>query len=202
MGQYYTSIEVLLSHGEDISHTDRDGLNLIYCAAHSTNAETMPCILKQLTPVADGVASEDNSGRNALHHLLVNLPSIQGVRLLVCKGFDINGPDRDENTPLAVYLSYRWVVNEQIFWLLLSSGSDVFAINHRGLAFLHILSNWLHPDIEVLKAMMEYNIDLTAKDRDGKTLLHHSVPLAVPLQKRFCHFFSIKRGFAVKTKIL
>ena len=70
------------------------------------------------------------------------------------------------------------------------------------LAFLHILSNWLHPDIEVLKAMMEYNIDLTAKDRDGKTLLHHSVPLAVPLQKRFCHFFSIKRGFAVKTKIL
>jgi ankyrin repeat protein len=174
-GKYYSSVEVLLSHGADISHTDRDGLNLFHCAAHSTNVETMSCILEAAdTSCSDVAASVDNSGRNALHHLLVNLPDIEGVRLLVRKGVDVNGRDSDGNTPLAAYLSNRWVVDAQICRLLLSSGSDAFAINHQGLALPHIFSSWIHPKIEVLKAMMDYSIDLAAKDRDGRTILHYS----------------------------
>jgi ankyrin repeat protein len=174
-GKDFTSVEVLLNHGVDISHSDRDGLNSLHWAAYSTNVETMSRILEAADrSCSDVAASVDNSGRNALHHLLVNLPNIKGVQLLVDKGVDVNGRDIDGNTPLAAYLSNRWIVDEQICRLLLSRGSDVSAINHQGLALPHIFSSWLHPNIEVLKAMVEYSIDLTAKDRDGRTLLHHS----------------------------
>jgi ankyrin repeat protein len=174
-GKDFTSVEVLLSHGADISHSDRDGLNSLHWAAHSTNVETMSRILEAAgTSCSDVAPSVDNSGRNALHHLLVNLPNIKGVQLLVDKGVDVNGRDIDGNTPLAAYLSNRWIVDEQICRLLLLRGSDVLAINHQGLALPHIFSSWLHPNIEVLMAMMDYSIDLTAKDRDERTLLHHS----------------------------
>jgi hypothetical protein len=42
------------------------------------------------------------------------------------------------------------------------------------LALLYIFSSWLHPNIKVLKAMIDYSIDLTVKDRDRRTLLYHS----------------------------
>jgi ankyrin repeat protein len=105
-GKDYSSVEVLLSHSVDISHTDRDGLNSLHCAVLSTNVETISCILETAnTSYSDIAASVDISSRNILHHLLVNLPDIKGVQLLVDKAVDVNGRDIDRNMPLAVYLS-------------------------------------------------------------------------------------------------
>ena len=171
----YTSVEVLLSHGADISHTDRNGLNSLHWAAYSTDAETMSRILEAAnTNCLKVAASVDKGGRNALHHLLGNCPDIEAVRLLVRNGVDLNGRDSDGNTPLAAYLNSSWAVNDQICMLLLSEGSDTTAVNDHGLALAHLFSKCLPPNITVLEALMEFGVNLAATDREGRTVLHHS----------------------------
>jgi ankyrin repeat protein len=77
-GQDYNSVEVLLSYGADILHTDRDGLNSLHWAARSTNMETMSRILEAAnTNCLDMYASVDRDRKNALHFLLDNGPNIK-----------------------------------------------------------------------------------------------------------------------------
>jgi ankyrin repeat protein len=102
----YNSVEVLLSNGADIARADCDGLNSLHAAACSTNVETMSHILEVAnTNCLSRAASVDKGGRNALHHLLDNLPDTEGVRLLVRNGTELNRRDNDGNTPLASYIS-------------------------------------------------------------------------------------------------
>jgi hypothetical protein len=37
-----------------------------------------------------------------------------------------------------------------------------------------MFSSWLYPKIEVLKAIIDYSIDLATKNRDRRTILHYS----------------------------
>lgn len=168
-------MEVLLSHGADISHTDHNGLNSIHWAAHSTNVETMPRILEAADiNCPDIYASVDRDGWNALHHLLVNYPNIEGVRLLVNHGVDLSGRDSEGITPLAAYLSSPWAVDDQICRLLLSRGLDTSTINDQGLALSYLFSKCLRPSIAVLEVLMEFGVNLAATDRERRTLLHHN----------------------------
>ena len=174
-GQDYNSVEVLLSYGADILHTDRDGLNSLHWAARSTNMETMSRILEAAnTNCLDVYSSVDRDRKNTLHCLLDNGPNIEGVRLLVHAGVDVNGRDSDGNTPLAVYLSNQWIMDDQICRFLLLSGSNISVINDHGLALPHLFSSWLYPDVTVLKVLMDFGVDLAARDINGRTLLHHS----------------------------
>jgi ankyrin repeat protein len=116
----------------------------------------------------------DRGGRNSLHHLLESFPNIEGVKLLVRKGVDVHGRDSDGNTPLAAYLSDQWAVNAQICRFLLLNGSNTSVVNDHGLALPHLLSNWSDPDVTILKILMEFGVDLAARDRNGRTFLHHS----------------------------
>jgi hypothetical protein len=65
-GKDYASVAVLLSHGTDILHTDKNGLNSLHWAARSTNVKTMSRILEAAnTNCFDVCASVDGGGRNA-----------------------------------------------------------------------------------------------------------------------------------------
>ncbi|KAI9803499.1 MAG: hypothetical protein M1825_001842 [Sarcosagium campestre] len=207
----YASMQVLLNHGADILHVDQDGLNAVHYAATSGSAETLSRIIEASDTNGLNIStSRDESGRNALHHML-DQPlgaSIEGVRLLLDKGVDVKDRDINGNSPLASHLINSWLSDDNgICRLLLQSGSDALTINDQGLALTHLAARCLKKIPAVLEALMDFGVDIEILDTKGRSLLHH-IALEGPLTETVLAFLFDKtklrfddRDFSGKTPL-
>ncbi|KAH7386810.1 ankyrin repeat-containing domain protein [Phaeosphaeria sp. MPI-PUGE-AT-0046c] len=199
----HESVKALLLLGAKAALVDGSGLNALHYAAQSGNHETMMAILKiDEAAAANLIASKDKSGQNVLHQLLYTSPvrCVETVQSLLDEG--AHGSELDDSglSPLATYIKYfeekssedenfedessgddsfddeslEEEIDIEICRLLLGTKETASCIDSDGHTLGHLLAMSTKFEVPLLSLLLEYGVDLSKKDCDGRTLLHHA----------------------------
>lgn len=115
---------------EDITQTDRVGMNLLMSAALNER----PNIVEYLIKRGIDVDKQDDYGNTALHYA-VQSNAIDVIRILINNGANINAADNNGNTPL-VRCTYATPLT--VFQALMDNGADPHLKNNYGVSALDV----------------------------------------------------------------
>lgn len=171
---YKSQDEALLNYfinkGVDVSLQDNDGATPFMNAASGNNLNVVE--LLYAFAKAD-LEKKDNEGQTALTKA-VNRNKPDVVQFLISKGVNVNTIDNEGNT-LAYYLLNTYDVDEPLEFetkleLLKGKGLSLLEKQHNQKTLLHIATE--RNDINALKRLASFKIDVNARDSDGYTALH------------------------------
>jgi ankyrin repeat protein len=162
-------IELFLNAGADVNQADEEG-NTPFLNAAARNELTMVQLLAK--DVAD-VNAANNSGETALM-LAAHDNSADVVAFLIEKGADINAKDATGNTS-AFFLADSFSKKNAAAFdaklaLLKSKGLKFNTVQGDGNTLYHVAAK--KNDLELLKKVSDFNIDINAKNDEGVTALH------------------------------
>lgn len=160
----------LLALGANINAVDRSGETPLHvCAVH--NSVAVAGLLLQLG--AD-VAARDHHGKTALHCASTQRTSAGVTKLLIANGADLTEVDNQEYTALdwALFANNDEfeAVDEATIRLLLSAGVGIYPPHTLSGELLCWAVRGGHEDI--LKMILEQDIDVSVQDLRGRTPLH------------------------------
>jgi ankyrin repeat protein len=124
----------------------------------------------------------------------INNGNIEGVKLAIANGSDVNVKDELGSTPLdgAVYDGHK-----EIAELLIANGANANAKDEDGATPLHLAADTGHKDI--VELLISKGADVNAKDEDETTPLYTATPPTQPeavfdcsLNKEFSFLFSFQ----------
>lgn len=209
----FKALKILIHRGANLFDRDYDGLNAFHYAAAKGNVDMIKHLFSRVPSPeqlkAFGI-SEDNHGRNALHHALLSdrREDFKVIQYLLANtGIDVNSQDNTGMPPLATYLSrINLICDPDIVQLLLERGSDpTFATKNGGLGLAHLhasASSWIIIDainVKTLLIMMKYFVDLGLRDGQGRTMLHHSATSGSLTEDALCFLCSAAVGLSTDT---
>jgi len=122
-------------------------------------------ILKYLIENGIDIGNVDNTTLKKI----ITLDWFDIVKLLIPKYIDINIQDDYGNSPL-IYALY--CKNERIIKYLINSGADINLLNHRIEIIKPIISD---NNIDLLKFLIDHQLDVNRKDRNDETLLNYAI---------------------------
>ena len=158
-----------ITKGLDVNQKDTDGNTPFLNAANSNSLE----MVKNLANEVTDFNLKNNKGQSALTRA-VNRNSTEVVAYLIENGSNVNVKDTEGNT-LAYYLMDTYRPNnsktfEDKLKLLSANGLDMSQIQGKGNTLYHIAIE--KNNLELVKRMSTFNIDVNAKNNDGLTPLH------------------------------
>ncbi|KAI9931980.1 hypothetical protein AWENTII_010289 [Aspergillus wentii] len=171
----------LLVAGATLTMMDSEGLTPFQYAVYSDRFEAAELILTSSNSDSGICQQKDEKGRSLLHnHLASSCCSVEMVRILLNHGASIDEIDAKGNSPLSLYLgNFHFITKSSICQLLLDNGADPFWRDGRNRNLSHIsmgspcigTSREAH---QVLDVLMNAQVDISAKDADGRGILHHA----------------------------
>ncbi|KND91746.1 Ankyrin-3 [Tolypocladium ophioglossoides CBS 100239] len=174
------SVIAILEHSADITASDSEGLNALHYAAQGGEQEIIQHLLSHVASVdfVALMASRDNLGRNALHHLVSRSERVDCavVQCLLDSGINVNDLDDVGMSPLATYLDEFLLLRDdapRVARLLLQSGTDPsFKTRNGGLGLAHVYGKSSRVKVELLAVLADGGVDLQMEDDEGRTVLH------------------------------
>ncbi|KAL3488238.1 ankyrin repeat-containing domain protein [Aspergillus germanicus] len=169
-------VDDLLDRGCSLDLTDYHGLTALHSAVRAGSCETVQTIFTR-----DGDSARayclgvDAKGQTLLHHYLRDDFGLSDmVILLLSYGAKVNSIDNNGHTPLSTYLStFKLGDRVETCQLLLEHGANALwtGPDSRNLAHLAACHHTLEPG--VLRVLSDYGVDLSMKDKSGKSLVHY-----------------------------
>tara|TARA_R110002051_G_scaffold269806_2_gene330093 strand:- start:23208 stop:24728 length:1521 start_codon:yes stop_codon:yes gene_type:complete len=161
--------ELFLNAGADVNQADEEGNTPFLNAAARNELAMVQLLAKNL----NDVNATNNSGENALM-LASHDNTADVVDFLIEKGANVNAQDAIGNTS-AYFLAESYTKrNADAFdaklALLKSKGLKLNAVQGEGNTLYHVAAK--KNDLELLKKVSEFNIDVNAKNDEGMTALH------------------------------
>ncbi len=159
-------LDLLLDAGADINRCCIYGYTPLYemVVSRETTAKKLKALIAR---GADINAREDKYGFNGLHTALVN-NDLKAARLLIDFGIDIDLPDKEGRTVLAVTVATQ-PLNRRMFQLLLNAGANVNATDNEGCSILHHACR--DKDEETIRALLQAGADPSAKTSEGISVI-------------------------------
>jgi ankyrin repeat protein len=169
-------VDDLLDRGCSIDTIDYQGLSALRSAIRAGSCETVRTIFSRDEDTARGYCLDaDAKGRTLLHHYLQDdIVLSDMVDLLLSYGAKVECTDNNGHTPLSTYLStFKFGNRVETCQLLLEHGANARwnAPDSRNLGHLAVCHHTMKP--RVLEALSEYGLDLSKKDKGGKSIVHH-----------------------------
>jgi ankyrin repeat protein len=163
------TLKFFIDKGVDVNLKDNDGHSPFMNAVSRNNLE----IVKYLFTYVKDINAKDENGRSALA-FAINSNDMAIAEFLIEKGADITTVDKDGNT-LAYYLmnTFRSDNPEQFnqkLALLQKNGFDISLNQNKNNNLYHIAVD--KNNLELLKRVQSFNIDINAKNDEGMTPLH------------------------------
>jgi len=168
-GKDFELFKFFIESGVDINQKDEDG-NSPYMNAASRNSLE---IVSDLTEYLKDINAVNNEGRSALA-MAVGRNKIEVVKFLLEKGANIASIDKAGNSLVFELLnSYRSNNSSEFdakLDVLAKAGLDISKKQGKGKTAYHIAVE--KGDMELLKRIDQFDVDVNAKNLDGLTPLH------------------------------
>uniref|UniRef100_H3AF44 Ankyrin repeat domain 24 n=1 Tax=Latimeria chalumnae TaxID=7897 RepID=H3AF44_LATCH len=158
-------LEVILSHGVDVTVTDGTGYNALHLAAKNGHPE---CV-RRLIQEKCSIGAVDNCGRTVLHHLAVN-GNISCVETLCDFEAPLDPKDGDGSTPLILAAQMS---HSELCRLLIERGADANARDHQGRTALMLACE--NDSLETVEVLFQNGVDIGIVDALGHDALHYSL---------------------------
>lgn len=152
--------ELVKIQGIDINAQDNEGATALMGAAKNRN----PSYTQLLLDAGAKVDTENNYGQTALS-FAVFANHVDVTRLLIAHGANVNAGNNTWRTPIV------GAGSPEMLNLLIDSGGDVNA--HDGGEAL-LIKHLMHPRIELVKVLLERNVNVNATDDKGRTALDYA----------------------------
>ncbi|BAO74680.1 ankyrin 1 [Winogradskyella sp. PG-2] len=158
-----------IKNGVDINQQDQVGDSPFMNAANSNTLE----VVKFLSSYVKDINAKDENGRSALA-MAININDVEVAEFLIENDADISTMDTEGNS-LAYYLLNTFRTNKpEVFNaklnLLKEVGLDLSKTQGKGKTLYHIAVE--KNNLELLKRINDFKIDVNAKNDDGLTPLH------------------------------
>lgn len=193
------SLAILVKNPEDLNLRDKKGRTALHFAAQSGNEDAVLFILQNGVPLILN-RTTDSYGRNALHHSLHSgskrliHPSKGVLNILLGEGMSAAHTDQSGMDPLAYYITNLfWNGESEVIALLIAHGANLHFQDDLGRNLAHYLMMiQVQVELTALKNLEDQGIDIRIRDREGKTILHHSaingsVSVALLHHLKYCH---------------
>ena len=162
---------LLLERGVDVNREGEEQRTPLHAASFNGKPE----IARLLLDYDAKVDAVDDFGNTPLHDVsrrgyYSEEASVGVVRLLLEHGGDVNGQNKQQQTPLHIASCGRKL---EVARLLLDNGAKLDAVDEQGNNPLHnVLQGWYHPEeAGVIRLLLEHGADVNAKARSGETPL-------------------------------
>ncbi|KAJ4246035.1 hypothetical protein NW762_013780 [Fusarium torreyae] len=171
----------LLRFGANPMDTSVNGLNALHYAARKVQMEMVEYLVSSISSTCrEGfLKARDKHGETALHHLLRSRSpsSIIAVEYFLQRSVDVNDLNNAEMSPMATYLNTfvfcRGNDNAEVLRLLFENGADPTFETRDGLGLARLAARSRRVSPSLLKVLARRGVDIMAKDRQGRTVLHH-----------------------------
>ena len=167
-------INFALTNGADAKIVDKEGNTALMIAASGKNTELINVLLSKV----NNINTVNNAGNSALTNAVASgTPQI--VSLLIEKGAKTDIIDKKGNN-LAFYWLESYKPKDESFvqkqQILVQAKVDFKAPQQKGSTLLHLAVD--KGNAELVKKVIELDVDVNAKDEDGNTALHKAALVA------------------------
>lgn len=177
-----SAVTALLEKGASPMDVDANGLNSLHYAAQTGKREVMQNLINHVPDNSFDtfLKSKDKQGQNALHHLFGNcgFAHTAAVEFLLRWPDSINDLDNEGMSPMAKYLSTAIHVRRDddstALRLMFESGADPCFETREGLGLAHLAVGSPRASVSLLKTLASWGVDVTAKDKHRRTVLHYT----------------------------
>ncbi|XP_053695797.1 uncharacterized protein LOC128743277 [Sabethes cyaneus] len=174
IGANMTVIENLLQFGADVSHSNKQGQNVISTATLFDHLDIVKYFVNNF-PNITGYILSPQAGQNTSLHIATlkeSEPMVSYfIKLHQDNGFHLNGQNQEGFTAIHICAQTG---NEQIFWLLLKHGADPTIPLTNGQSILHTAASNNHLNI-VRTCLTRSLIDVNTVDCNQRSILHYAV---------------------------
>ncbi|MBK6005350.1 ankyrin repeat domain-containing protein [Ramlibacter ginsenosidimutans] len=184
-------VRTLIQVGADPERSDDLGSTALHHAAWRSGEPASDCLVALLDAGCD---ADEESGNGATAVMVAaHAGNVDGVRVLLSRGANVDARDADGNTPLlfaldpSVQLSRdpsRSARSEEVVRALVEAGADVNGQNHDGQAPLHLAARAFTSSLA--RTLLKLGASPDPRSRDGQTPLmdaaaqgHHDMVAAL-----------------------
>lgn len=160
----YNSSEVLkllLNHGVDVNMTNKKGSTVLHIAAKHNSVD----VAKILLSSGANIKLLNKKGKTALHKTAKN-SAVDVAKLLIQKGINVNTKTTDGYSALQLAVIHN---SDALTALLVENVADMNIVDSNKRNLIHLCV--LYDCNEILNFLVLQNLNLNAKDIEGKTPL-------------------------------
>jgi ankyrin repeat protein len=163
-------VKFLLKHGADVNVQD----DALQSPLHLAEVRCELEVVQILVDHKADVNLQDINGKTPLHILsgMYNEDVPNHALFLLGHGAEVDGRDVCNQTPLLLAMeSGRFLLAR----ILLEHGADPKATDHNGMGPLHLLSDWIYNEDNILtywRMLLTYGAEMNIQDRDNRTPFH------------------------------
>ncbi|KUL92164.1 hypothetical protein ZTR_02447 [Talaromyces verruculosus] len=172
------AVDRFLNAGCSITTEDAEGLTALHYTARANRYQLTKLILDRHKDIAPNLCvSPGRQGRTLLHDYLQfqSRPQVHMITLLLDQGANVNHLDLDGNSPLSTYLRTPRTFGDRtaISHFLLKRGANPLWTDGNGQTLAHVAMNNYEAEVGVLELLNAYGLDLSMKDKQGRSFLHY-----------------------------
>ncbi|NWI28328.1 AKD1A protein, partial [Sula dactylatra] len=159
-------LQILVNAGAKINCVNRNGRNLLHCAAQRGHIHMMEFIMEDLEDMC--VDKKDKMDRTAFH-LAAEYGQLEVVEFLILLGCSHSAKDKEENTALHLAAKNGHL---SVLQKIIDVGVDLDEKNFEGLTALHLAAEGGHGDC--VKLFLEAGADVNAQTQKKMNCLHYA----------------------------
>ncbi|KAI1235231.1 hypothetical protein IHE44_0002871, partial [Lamprotornis superbus] len=159
-------LQILVNAGAKINRVNRNGRNLLHCAAQRGHIQIMEFIMEDLDDVC--VDETDKTDRTAFH-LAAEYGQLEVVEFLIRLGCSHSAKDKEENTALHLAAKNGHL---SVLEKIIDVGVDLDEKNSEGLTALHLAAEGGHS--LCVKLLVEAGADINAQTQKKMNCLHYA----------------------------
>ncbi|XP_058667592.1 ankyrin repeat and death domain-containing protein 1A isoform X2 [Ammospiza caudacuta] len=159
-------LQILVNAGAKINRVNRNGRNLLHCAAQRGHIQVMEFIMEDLEDMC--VDETDKMDRTAFH-LAAEHGQLEVVEFLIRLGCSHSAKDKEENTALHLAAKNGHL---SVLEKIINVGVDLDEKNSEGLTALHLAAEGGHS--HCVKLLVEVGADVNAQTQKKMNCLHYA----------------------------
>ncbi|XP_058453858.1 uncharacterized protein LOC131431918 [Malaya genurostris] len=168
------TIECLLKHGADVTHSNKAGQNVISTATMFGNLDIVKYFINNFPEISSYVLLP-HVGQNTSLHIAVLKESVPMVNYFIKlhkdNQYHLNGQNQEGFTAIHICAQTG---NERIFWLLLDHGADPTIPLSNGQSILHTAVSNNH--LNIVRIILRWAlVDVNTVDCNQRSILHYAV---------------------------